>query len=66
MVPGFQYPEQGVIFQPVRMLMAELLIGDLQVPSGPGVEIAPGCFEYPEFERGDGIVIDGGFRKGVA
>ena len=35
LVPGFQRPEQGVVLQPVRLLVAELLIGGPQVGARP-------------------------------
>ena len=63
MVPGFQRPEQGIVFQPVRPVVAELLKGGLQLPGRPRAEVGPGPFEQPAFERDHDVVINGGCRK---
>src|SRR5271156_3775671 len=47
----FDRPEQGVIVEPVRLVTTELLEGELKVTSGTGVEIGPGGFKQPMFER---------------
>ncbi len=63
---GFQRAEQGVVLQPVRLLVAELFISRSQVGARPVAEVFPGRFEQPLFEGNDRIVVDGCCGKGVA
>src|SRR2546427_788280 len=51
--PGFKYPEERVVLQPVRLVMAKLLMGSTQICPRPGSEVGPGCLEQPVFERHD-------------
>ena len=60
---GFQYSKERVIFQPVRLVMAELLKGKSQLCARGGTEVYPSALEQPEFEGDNLPVIDGGFRK---
>src|SRR5258708_24210421 len=63
---GLQRPEQCVIFQPMSMEVAELLIRRPQIPPRPGAEGGPSGLEQPVLERDDSVIIDGSCRERVA
>ena len=58
-VPGLQRTEQCVIFQPMPMGVAELLISGAKVAARAGAEVAPSRLEDPALERDNGLVVDG-------
>src|SRR5215471_745198 len=62
-IRGLQRPEQGVVFQPISVDVAELLIGGSQVSARPTAEGSPRYLEQPVLERDDGVIIDGGYGE---
>lgn len=62
-IPDFQGAEQGIIVQPVCLIVAELHKSGLQIRARPAAEVAPNNFEQSVFERDDDVVIDGGRRE---
>src|SRR4029453_8181593 len=62
-VSGFQYSKQCVIFQPVRLVVAELFKGGLQLRRRASAEVTTSPLEQPTFERDNQAVIDGSFRE---
>src|SRR5215472_15191895 len=63
---SLQRPEQCVIFQPMSVDVAELLIIGSQVSACSAAESTPRCLEQPVLERDDDVIIDGGCRERVA
>src|SRR5262245_43237513 len=61
--PGFERTEERVVFQPVGLIIAELLIGRPQIGASAGAEVGPGLLEQSVFERNDGVVIDLGWGE---
>lgn len=51
--PGPQRPEQGIIVEPVPVIMAESIEQRPQVRAPAGAEFDPGSREQPMLERGD-------------
>ena len=62
-VPNLKRSEQSVIFQPMPMRVAELLIVGLQFPERPGAEVDPSLLEDESLERNDSAIIDWSCRR---
>src|SRR5258705_13708464 len=61
-IPSFQSAEKGVMFKPVLLLLAKLLVGSRQLFAGPGVETGPRLLEQPVLEGNDNVVV---YRLGL-
>jgi hypothetical protein len=62
-VPCFQRPEQRVVVEPVRPVVAVPVKIGPEVWARPGPEVGPGRFEQAVLERGDNVVINDGCRE---
>src|SRR5262245_2973695 len=58
-VSELQRPKQGVVVQPVGVIIAKLFELLAQIPAGAGGEVLPSRLEYGELERLDGVEVDG-------
>src|ERR1700740_959702 len=56
--PYFQSPEEGVVIQPMILILAELLIRWAKVSPSARSEVVPSFFEQQMFKRDHGLVIN--------
>ncbi len=62
-VPELQCSEQSIVFQPVRALVAEPLVGGPKIFSCSPDELAPRGFEQSMLERDDDVIVDSRRRE---
>src|SRR5262249_61004874 len=62
-IMDFQGSKERVIFQPVRLILAELIEGDLQLSRFDRGKVGPGFLKQSVLELDNRVIIDGGSRK---
>src|SRR5262249_59377985 len=62
-ITDFQGSKERVIFQPVRLILAELIEGDLQLSRFDRGKVGPGFLKQSVLELDNRVIIDGGSRK---
>lgn len=56
-------PQERIVIQPVRLIMAEPFIGGPQIRMRASVEVGPGRLKKLALGRNDGVVVDFGLRE---